>query len=64
MRQIFDPETLERWRGLGPRETYEQAREALYRMGASSSEDFRDAFDELVEMGLLSWETIENFEHE
>ena len=60
----FDPETLERWSRLGPRATYDEARAALYRLGASTSEDFRDAFSELVEEGLLTWEMIEDFERE
>ena len=55
----FDPETLDRWRKLGPEVTYSEARRALYRLGASSSEDFLDAYEELVERGLLSWEEIE-----
>ena len=60
----FDPETLERWRSLGPRGTYREVREALHRMGAASSEDFLEAFEELVERGLLTWDGIEAFERE
>jgi hypothetical protein len=59
---MFDDDTLDRWRRLGPRATFEEARKALYRLGASSSEDFRSAFEELVESGLLSWDDIEQFE--
>jgi hypothetical protein len=55
----FDPETLDRWRRLGPEVTYNEARRALYSLGASSSEDFLDAYEELVDRGLLSWEEIE-----
>ena len=58
----FDSETIERWRRLGPVATYREARAALFRQGASSSEDLLDAFEDLVERGLLSWEDIEQFE--
>ena len=58
----FDSETIERWRRLGPAATYREARASLFRQGASSSEDLLDAFEDLVERGLLSWEDIEQFE--
>lgn len=58
----FDPETLERWRRAGPRATFEEAREALYRRGASSSEDFLEAFEELVDLGLLTWAEVEGLD--
>ncbi len=58
----FDPETLDRWRKLGPRGTYDELRAALFRLGAASSEDFQDAYEELVEEGLLTWDAIEEFE--
>ena len=62
MSGMFDDDTLDRWRRLGPRATFEEARAALYRLGASSSEDFRSAFEELVASGLLTWEDIEELE--
>jgi len=58
----FDPETLQRWERLGPATTYREARESLFRQGASSSEEFLDAFEELVDRGLLSWAEIEAFD--
>jgi hypothetical protein len=61
---VFDSETVDRWRRLGPRATYREIREALYRLGATSSEDFLDAFEEAMERGLLTWDGIEAFERE
>ena len=58
----FDPETLQRWRGMEPRAIYDEARAALYQRGAVTSEDFLDAFEELVEEGLLTWDGIDSFE--
>ena len=58
----FDPETLDRWRGMEPRAIYSEVVEALHRTGASTSEDFMDAFEEVVNQGLLTWEGIEVFE--
>ena len=60
----IDPETLERFRTLAPRAVYDEVREALYRIGAVSSEDFREVFEDLVAEGILSWEEIEGFERE
>lgn len=60
----FDPETLERWQRLGPRVAYNEARDALFQTGASTSEDFLDVLEDLVVRGLLSWEEIETFEDE
>jgi len=60
----LDLETLERFRTLGPRAVYDEVREALYRLGAVSSDDFRGIYEQLVEEGILNWEEIEAFESE
>ena len=60
----LDPETLDRWRKLGPRAAFLEAREALHRLGATSSEDFLEAYEEMVREGVLTWEEIESFESE
>ena len=60
----FDPTTLDRWRRLGPRTAFTEAREALLKLGATSSDDLLDVYEELVEQGLLSWEDISSFEDE
>jgi len=60
----LDPDTIERFRTLAPRAVYDEVRAALYRLGPVSSDDFRDAYETLVEEGILSWEEIEGFERE
>lgn len=62
MPKVFDPETLEGFRGLSPREAFDRTRQLVYRSGARTSEDFRQAFEQLVEHGILTWEQIEEFE--
>ena len=61
----FDAKTIARLRALGPRKAYEQARAAVHQIpGGASSEDFQQAYETLVEHGVLSWEQIELFEDE
>jgi len=60
----LDPETLDRWRTLPPRAVYTEARAALHRVGASSSEDFLEVYETLVAEGILTWEEIERFDDE
>jgi hypothetical protein len=47
----LDPETLDRLRTLAPRAVYDQVREALYRLGAVTSDDFREVYEDLVAEG-------------
>ncbi len=61
MPSVFDAETLDRFRALAPREAYEQVLDLVYRSGARTSEDFREAFEDLVEHGILTWEQVEEF---
>ena len=58
----FDPETLERWRGMEPKAIYLEVVEVLHRTGAATSAEFLDAFEDLVDEGLLTWEGIEALE--
>ncbi len=58
----FDPETLERWRGMEPKAIYLEVVESLHRTGAATSAEFLDAFEDLVDEGLLTWEGIEALE--
>ena len=60
----LDPETIDRLRTLAPRAVYDEVRAALYRLGAVSSDDFREVYEDLVAEGILSWEEIERFEGE
>lgn len=59
---IFDEETVNRLRRAQPREAYLEVKEAVYKTGSVASEDFLNAFEELVDAGVLSWEQIEEFE--
>jgi len=58
----FDRETIERFRGLPPRDAFEEARKAVYLAGSVGSEDFLDCFGQLVEEGVLTWDQIEGFD--
>jgi hypothetical protein len=62
MDEIFDQSTLERFRAMRPRDVYAEARDAVYRLGSTTSEQFRDVFEELVDKGVLTWSQIEEFE--
>lgn len=59
---VFDAQTLARFRELSPRAAFEETRRIVYLSGATMSDDFRDAFEELVENGILTWEQVEEFE--
>lgn len=59
---IFDPETVDRLRQGDPRQAFLEVKEAVYRAGSASSEDFLEAYTQLVDAGILSWEQIEEFE--
>jgi len=61
---LFDSETVQRLRTQNPREAYHEVKTAIYRAGESSSEAFLDAFEELVDAGVLTWDQIERFEGE
>jgi hypothetical protein len=59
----FDPETIEKLRALGPRRAYEEIRRTIHRLpGGASSEEFQQAFEAMVDHGVLSWEQIEEYE--
>ena len=58
---LLDPETVERLRYAAPEDAYREIKDAVYRSGGSS-EEFLEAFTELVEAGVISWEQIEEIE--
>lgn len=59
----FDAETLEKLRAIGPRKAYERVRATVHQLpGGASSEEFQQAFETMVDHGILSWEQIEEFE--
>ena len=59
---IFERVTIERLRKASPRDAFWEVKASIYRMGNSTSEDFLNAFEELVDAGVLTWEQIEEFE--
>lgn len=58
----FDEETLERLRRLPRPAAFDAARAALWGCGPVGSEDFLEAYAQLVEQGILSWDEIDQFE--
>ncbi len=62
MASAFDSETLDLLRGLPPRQAFDTVKDMVYRSGASTSEDFREAYEDLVEHGILTWEQLDEFE--
>lgn len=61
MTELFDFETIERLRAMSPRDAYDEVKVALYRQGPTQSEDLREAYEELVEEGIFTWEQIEEW---
>ena len=62
MAAVLHPDTVEWLRGLPPRKAYKEAREAVYRSGPVSSEDFLDVYEQLVEEDILTWDQINAFD--
>jgi len=63
MALVFDPETLDRLRTMTPRQAYSTAKNAVYGSGAVGSEDFLDAYEQMVDEGILTWEQVGEFEN-
>lgn len=61
MSEIFDPKELAILRGLPPRAAFERVKDAFYRDGRAGSDEFLDAFDELVALGILTPEQLEEY---
>lgn len=62
MAPVFDPETLDRFRTMTARSAYDEAKDAVWRSGGATSDDFVEVYQELVDAGILDWEQIEAFE--
>ena len=58
----FDTDTIERFRSMPADEVLNRAKDAVYRCGPVSSEDFRDIYRQLVEEGILTWSEVEAFD--
>jgi hypothetical protein len=62
MGTVLHPATVERLRGPPPSKAYQEARDAVYRSGPVSSEDFLDVYEQLVEENVLTWDQINSFD--
>jgi len=60
--ELFDEKTIERFRAMGPERAIAEAKDVIYRLGGTTSDDFLDVFEELVRRGVLSWEQVEELE--
>ena len=61
MPEILDPEQIEILRGLPAREAFERVKDALYRRGGGTSDEFLDVFEQMVELGILTPEQLEEY---
>ncbi|HET9298764.1 MAG TPA: hypothetical protein VFO11_02390 [Candidatus Polarisedimenticolaceae bacterium] len=57
----FHPDEIEVLRRLPPRQAFERVKDALYRSGHVRSDEFVDAYEQLVELGVLTQEQLEEF---
>jgi hypothetical protein len=55
------PDEIERLRSLPPRQAFERVKDALYRSGHVRSDEFVDAYEQLVELGILTPEQLEEY---
>ena len=62
MAAVLHPDTVEWLRNLPPRRAHKEARDAVYRSGPVSSDDFLDVYEQLVEEGILTWDQIKAFD--
>lgn len=60
--ELFDERTIERFRAIGPERAFAEAKDAVYRLGGTTSDDFLEVFEELVRRGVLSWEQVDELE--
>jgi hypothetical protein len=58
---MLHPDEIEVLRGLPPQEAFERVKDALYRSGSVSSHEFMETYQELVEVGILTPEQLEEF---
>ncbi len=57
----FHPDEIAVLRGLPPRQAFERVKDGLYRAGSVSSDEFLDAYEQLVELGVLTPEQLDEF---
>ena len=61
MKGILHPDEIEVLRRLPPRQAFERVKDALYRGGSVTSDEFLDAYEQMVEEGVLTPEQLEEF---
>ena len=55
----LDRETIDRLRGLDPRQALETAKDWLWAVGSAGSEDFQDLYGQLVDEGLGNGRSVQ-----
>jgi len=59
----LDPESLERLQLMPPEQRLETVRTVCYKApGGGGSDQYVEMLEELVELGILTWDEIEAFE--
>jgi hypothetical protein len=58
----LDEKTIGRLRSMPPREAFRAAKRAVFGGAEVGSEDFLDAYEQLVEHGILTWDQVEEYD--
>ena len=58
----FDEKTIGRLRTMHPQDAFRAAKKAVYGDSEVGSEDFLDAYEQLVEHGILTWDQVEEYD--
>jgi hypothetical protein len=59
----IDPESLERLQQMSPEQRFETVRTLCYQApGGGGSDHYVELMEEMVALGILSWDEIEAFE--
>jgi hypothetical protein len=61
MPEVIHPDEIEVLRRLPPREAFERVKHALYKGGSVTSDEFLEAYEQLVELGILTPEQLEEY---
>ena len=59
---LLDTETIERLSSLSPKDAIREVKSAMYRGGATTSDDFHEVFEQLVDAGVLTWDEIDRLD--
>ena len=61
MPEVIHPDEIEVLRRLPPRDAFERVKNALYKGGSVTSDEFLEAYDQMVELGILTAEQLEEY---